>query len=263
MAQIHPTAIVEDGARLADDVVIGPYSVVGADVELAEGVRLESHVVVGGWTRIGPGSHVFPFASLGLKPQDLKYKGERTRLDIGARAIIREHVTMNPGSEGGGGVTTVGDDCVFMVGTHIAHDCHVGDRVIMANNATLGGHVQVGDFVVFGGLTAVHQFVRIGGGAMIGGMSGVERDVIPYGMVIGDRARLTGLNLVGLKRRGVSREEVRRLRTAYDALFQGDGPLQDRIETVARDYGDMPRILEILDFIRADTSRQICLPADG
>ena len=200
MATIHPTAIIEDGAQLGENVSIGAYSVIGPEVTLGDGVTLESHVVVGGVTSIGAGTHIFPFASIGLQPQDLKFQGEVSRLEIGSNNVIREHVTMNPGTEGGGLLTKVGNDCLFMVGAHVAHDCQVSDHVILVNSATLAGHVEVGEFAIVGGLSAVHQFVRIGKHAMIGGMSGVENDVIPYGTVTGNRAHLLGLNLVGLKR---------------------------------------------------------------
>ena len=214
MTRIHPTAIVEAGATLGDDVSVGPFSVIGPEVELGAGAVVEAHVVIGGRTRIGPRTHIFPFASIGLKPQDLKYKGETSELVIGADNQIREHVTMNPGTEGGGLVTRVGNNCLFMVGAHVAHDCQVGNNVIMANNATLAGHVMVGDNAIIGGLSAVHQFVRIGRHAMVGGMSGVEQDVIPFGSVMGDRAHLQGLNLVGLKRHGFEREDIHTLRNA-------------------------------------------------
>ncbi|MGE5270593.1 MAG: acyl-ACP--UDP-N-acetylglucosamine O-acyltransferase, partial [Thiohalocapsa sp.] len=208
MPQIHPTAVVDAGARLADDVVIGPYCVIGAQVSLLAGVALKSHVVIDGRTTIGARTRIFPFASIGHETQDLKYKGEPSTLEIGHDNTIREHVTINPGTEGGGMVTCVGSHCLLMVGAHVAHDCQIGDHVILVNNATLGGHVVVEDYAILGGLSAVHQFVRIGRHAMIGGMSGVERDVIPYGLVMGDRARLTGINLIGMQRRGFSREAI-------------------------------------------------------
>ena len=214
MPQIHPTAIVAPAARVADDVVIGPYCVIGDDVELGAGVRLAAHVVVDGRTAIGDGTRIFPFASIGLEPQDLKYQGEASSLVIGRDNTIREYVTINPGTAGGGMVTRIGDDCLFMIGAHVAHDCQIGDHVIMANNATLAGHVVIEDYALLGGLCAVHQFVRIGRHAMIGGMSGVERDVIPYGQVMGNRARLTGLNIIGMQRRGFSRDEIQGLRRA-------------------------------------------------
>jgi UDP-N-acetylglucosamine acyltransferase len=259
-ARIHPSAIVEPGATLGDDVRIGPYCVVGADVVLGDAVVLESHVAVAGETSIGARTRVWPFASLGHQPQDLKFRGERTRLEIGADCMIREHVTMNPGTEGGGGLTRVGDRGLFMVGVHVGHDCEVGDDVIFANNATLGGHVQVGRFAVLGGICAVHQKVRIGTGAMVGGMTGVEKDVIPYGSVIGDRARLAGLNLVGLKRRGTSREAIHTVRACFRTLFTGEGALSARAEAARETFAGVAEAEEIIDFILADSSRAFCTP---
>jgi len=260
MPAIHPTAIVEPGARLGNDVTIGPYSCIGAGVELGDGVSISAHVVVGGHTTIGPRTRIFPFASIGLPPQDLKYHGEASTLTIGADNTIREHVTMNPGTEGGGMLTSVGDRCLFMVGAHVAHDCKVGNGVIMANNATLAGHVEIGDHAVLGGLSAVHQFVRIGQHAMIGGMSGVEHDVIPYGSVMGDRARLAGLNVVGLKRRNFSRDEIHALRSAYRMIFAAEGTMAERIEDAAEMFKNTPAVMDIVAFIRADSSRAICQP---
>ena len=260
MSQVHATAIVAPGARLADDVVIGPYCVVGAHVELAAGVSLNSHVVIDGWTTIGEGTRVFPFASIGLEPQDLKYAGERSTLEIGRNNTIREHVTINPGTAGGGMVTRVGDDCLLMVGAHVAHDCQIGNHVIMANNATLAGHVIIEDYALLGGLCAIHQFVRIGRHAMIGGMSGVERDVIPYGQVMGERARLTGLNIIGMQRRGFSRDDIQGLRTAYNSLFASERTLTERVDEVAQRFGGISPVDDIVAFIRADSSRAICQP---
>ena len=260
MADIHPTAIIDAAAQIGAGVGIGPYCVIGPHVKLEDGVRLIAHVVVDGRTRIGKDTVVYPFASLGLPPQDLKYKGEPSRLDIGARNTIREHVTMNPGTEGGGMLTRVGDDCLFMVGAHVAHDCQIGDHVILANNATLAGHVAVGAYAIIGGLAAVHQFVRIGEHAMIGGMSGVENDVIPYGMVKGDRAHLAGLNLVGLERRGFGREDIRALRSAYRMLFANEGTMAERLEEVAELYKDKAHIESVVDFIRTRASRALCQP---
>jgi UDP-N-acetylglucosamine acyltransferase len=260
MTQIHPTAIVEPGARLADQVTIGAYCHVGAEVDLGEGVVLHSHVVVAGRTSIGAGTRIFPFASIGHEPQDLKYQGEASRLEIGHDNVIREHVTMNPGTRGGGMVTRVGNHCLFMVGAHVAHDCAVGDHVIMANNATIAGHVVIADHAVLGGLSAVHQFVRIGQHAMIGGMSGVERDVIPYGSVMGDRARLSGVNIVGMQRRGFTREEIQALRTAFQLLFAESGTLSERVDEIAGRFGEVTPVRDIVDFIRADSSRAICQP---
>lgn len=263
MAKIHPTAIVEPGASIGADVAIGPYCCVGADVKLGERVQLHSHIVVVGRTEIGDDTRVFPFASIGHPPQDLKYKGESSTLVIGRNNVIREHVTMNPGTEGGGMVTRIGDGCLFMVGSHVAHDCNIGDHVIMANNATLGGHVEIGDFAILGGLSAVHQFVRIGRHAMIGGMSGVEQDVIPYGSVMGDRARLSGLNIVGLKRRGFSRENIHALRTAYRLLFAQEGAFAERLDDVVEMFESNETVMEIVSFMRAASSRGVCQPKSG
>jgi UDP-N-acetylglucosamine acyltransferase len=260
MTNIHPSAVVATGARISESAQIGPYCVIGADVEIGAEVRLISHVVVDGITSIGDGTVVYPFASLGHRPQDLKYKGEPSRLQIGKHNQIRENVTMNPGTEGGGMVTSVGDNGLFMVGSHVAHDCVVGNGVIFANNATLGGHVQVGDFVVLGGLSAVHQFVRIGRHVMVGGMSGVENDVIPYATVTGNRAHLSGLNLVGLKRRGFSREDIHALRNAYRLLFAPEGTIAERVEEVSAQFKGVAPVTEILDFIGVESSRAICQP---
>lgn len=257
---IHPTAIIDPAAQIGSGVQIGPYCVVGPQVQLGDNVRLVAHVVIEGRTSIGKGTVVYPFASLGQRPQDLKFKGESSTLEIGANNQIREHVTMNPGTEGGGLVTRVGDNCLFMVASHVAHDCQVGNHVILANNATLAGHVSVGDYAIIGGLSAVHQFVRIGSHAMIGGMSGVENDVIPYGMVKGDRAHLAGLNLVGLERRGFGRDEVRSLRSAYRMLFAHEGTMAERLDEVARLYQNQEHIGSVLEFIRARTSRALCQP---
>lgn len=260
MARIHATAVVEAGAKIGDGAVVGPYCVVGPDVELGPEVELVAHVVVAGRTRIGAKTKVYPFASLGQPPQDLKYKGEPSHLLIGSDNVIREHVTMSPGTAGGGLVTRVGNRGLFMVGVHIAHDCQVGDNVVMANSATLGGHVHVGDYAIFGGLTAVHQFVRIGRFAMIGGMSGVESDVIPFGSVMGDRARLSGLNIIGLKRRGFSRDDIHTLRTAYRLLFAQEGTMAERLDDVASLYAACAPVMELVEFIRADSNRAICQP---
>jgi UDP-N-acetylglucosamine acyltransferase len=260
MPQIHPTAIVEAGAELADDVTIGPFCCVGPQVVLGAGVVLQSHVVVTGDTKLGARTRVFPFASLGQVPQDLKYKGEPARLEIGKDNVIREGVTMNIGTEGGGMLTKVGDRSLFMTGAHIGHDCQVGNDTVFANNATLAGHVIVGDFAFLGGLSAVHQFCRIGRYAMVGGLTGVERDVIPYGMVVGDRARLVGLNLRGLQRNGFSADAIRTIRQAYGELFNVEGTLIDRIAGVAAAYAEAPAVMEIIDFIRSDSSRRIVQP---
>lgn len=260
MADIHPTAIVEPGAQLGEGVSIGPYCLVGGGAKLGDGVRLRSHVVIEGDTALGTGCEVFPFATIGLPPQDLKYKGEPSRIEIGAGTVIREHVTVHPGTAGGGLLTTVGADCLVMVGAHIAHDCHVGSNVVMANCATLGGHVHVGDFVVLGGLAGVHQFVRIGHHAMVGGLSGVENDVIPYGSVMGNRAYLSGLNIIGLKRRGFSREDIHALRAAYRLMFAEEGTMSERLTDVAEMFKTNAPVMEIVHFIQTDSSRAVCQP---
>ena len=260
MTDIHPTAIVEDDAQIGDNVTIGPYCVVGPKVELDDGVTLLSHVVVDGRTSVGSNTRIFPFASIGLPPQDLKYKGEASRLEIGCNNVIREQVTMNPGTEGGGMITRIGNNCLFMVGSHVAHDCQIGDHVIFVNNATMGGHVEIGEWAILGGLSAVHQFVRVGRHAMVGGMSGVENDIIPYGSAMGNRARLSGLNVVGLKRRGFSREVIHALRNAYRLLFAPEGTMTERLNDVAELMPEFEPVMEIVDFIRADSSRSICQP---
>ena len=260
MSTIHPSAIIESGAKIGEGVSIGPYCWIGSNVELANGVELKTHVVIAGRTRIGPNTHVFPFASVGHQPQDLKFAGEASELVIGANTVIREHATLNPGTQGGGLVTRVGNNCVIMVGAHVAHDCQLGNHVILVNNATLGGHVTVGDFAIVGGMSAVHQFVRIGVHAMVGGMSGVENDVIPYGSVMGNRAFLSGLNIVGLKRRRFGREKIHQLRNAYRLLFAEEGTLQERIDDVAELFADNAVVMDIVVFMRADTSRAVCQP---
>ncbi|MEL6977294.1 MAG: acyl-ACP--UDP-N-acetylglucosamine O-acyltransferase [Pseudomonadota bacterium] len=262
-AVVHPSAVIEEGAEIGAGARIGAYCVVGSEVALGADVRLHAHICVQGRTRIGAETEIFPFASIGAIPQDLKYKGEPTALEIGARNRIREHVTMNTGTEGGGGVTRIGDGGLFMAGSHVGHDCQVGDGVIFANNATLAGHVMVGDHAVLGGLCAVHQFCRIGRNAMVGGMCGVEKDVIPYGSVLGNRAALGGLNLIGLKRHGFDREAIRDLRRAYDMLFHGDGVFAERVALVADAYADSAPVREILDFIQAESARSFCTPREA
>ncbi len=264
--QIHPTAVVDPAAQLGADVVVGPYCVIGPQVSLGDGCRLHAHVNLDGITHLGPGCEIFPFASLGTIPQDLKFGGEETRLEIGARNRIREHVTMNTGTAGGGGVTRVGDGGLFMMGCHVAHDCVVGDGVIMANNATLAGHVEVGDFAVLGGLCAVHQFVKIGNHAMIGGMTGVEQDVVPFGLVQGERGTLHGLNLVGLQRRGFTKEAIRSLQEAVAILFAQaaeGGPVAKRVETLADRYAEEPVVQALVQFVRDRSRRGLCGPATG
>lgn len=263
MSNIHPTAVVEDGAQVDASAKIGPFCVIGSKVKVDANVELKSHVVVDGNTEIGEGTVVFPFASLGTDPQDLKYEGEDSKLIIGKNNKIREHVTMNPGTKGDNMLTQVGDNCLFMMGSHVAHDCMVGNNVILANNATLAGHVHVGDFVIIGGLAAIHQWVRIGHQAMIGGMSGIENDVIPYGLAMGERAGLSGLNLIGLKRRGFEKEEVNNIRAAFKEMFEGEGGFDERVESARSKYESSQLVGEVIDFITEDSSRAICQPKKG
>jgi UDP-N-acetylglucosamine acyltransferase len=260
MAQIHPSAVVEEGASLADDVQIGAFAYVGARVRLAEAVQLMPHATVTGATELGPRTIVHSHAVLGGGPQYRGDPGADARLVIGADNVIREHVTMNGGSAKGGGLTRVGDRGYFMAYSHVAHDCRIGDGVTMANGVALGGHVVIDDGVNLGGLSAIQQFCRIGCNAFIGGVSGVPGDVIPYGIVWGDRARLHGLNLVGLKRRGVTRERIHAMRAAYRTIFFGDGVLAERAAAAARRWADIPEIGAIAAFIRSAGKRPIVTP---
>ena len=263
MSAIHASAIVEDGARLGADVRIGPFCVVGRDVTLGDGCELVSHVAIAGRTSIGGGARIFPFASIGHQPQDLKYAGEPSTLTIGANCLIREGVTMNPGTSGGGMETVIGDRCAFLANSHVGHDCRIGNDVILSNNVMLAGHVTIGDFVIIGGGAAVIQFTRVGTHAFIGGLSGLENDLIPYGMALGNRAYLGGLNLVGLRRRGFSRESIHDLRRAYRLLFADEGALMERVEDVAQEFAEHPQVHEILDFIRTGGERALCTPRNG
>ncbi len=260
MTNIHSSSVVDPKANLGSGVEVGPFCVIGPDVTLGDGCKLHSHVVIEGQTTIGSNCEIFPFASLGHIPQDMKYGGEKSKLVIGDNNRIREYVTMNPGTEGGGLVTRVGSGGLFMAQSHVAHDCIIGDHVIFANGATLAGHCVVGDYAILGGLSAVHQFVRIGEHAFIGGMSGVENDVIPYGMVVGPRASLKGLNVIGIKRRGFDREQLRNLREAYDNLFAEEGTLVERVEAVEKAFPDDENIVSILEFIRTESPRSLSVP---
>ncbi len=258
---IHSTAVIDKQAQIASSAQIGPYCVIGPHVVLGDNVKLHSHVVIDGHTHIDEGTEIYPFASLGTAPQDLKFGGEESFLKIGQRNRIREHVTMNPGTKGGGMETVVGDDGLFMVGVHIAHDCRVGDRVVMANNATLAGHVTVGDNAIIGGLSAVRQFIRIGAFAMIGGMSGVEADVIPFGLVKGERAFLDGLNLIGLERNGFTKDQVKTLQRAYNDLFSDSGTLEQRLEQIEQNYDGSELVLAVARFAREKTKFPLCQPS--
>lgn len=261
--QIHPTSVIEDGAKLGEGCRIGPFCVVGPEVELAEEVELVSHVAVHGRSRIGARTRIYPFASIGHQPQDLKYKGEPSTLTVGADCMIREGVTMNPGTEGGGMQTAIGDRCAFLANSHVGHDCHVGNNVIFSNNVMLAGHCRVGDYAILGGGAAVIQYARVGQHSFLGGMSGLENDLIPYGMALGNRAYLSGLNIVGLQRRGFSRQDIHDLRRAYRLLFADEGNLAERMEDVAQEFASHAIVVEILDFIREGGKRSLCTPKDA
>jgi UDP-N-acetylglucosamine acyltransferase len=251
--------VIEDGAQIDPSAVIGPFCLVGSDVTIGPDVELKSHVVVKGRTVIGEGTVVFSFAVIGEIPQDLKFKGEQSGLVIGKRNRIREHVTMNAGTEGGGGMTKIGDDCLFMAGCHIAHDAIIGDRVIIVNSAAIAGHCILEDDVIVGGLSGIHQFVRIGRGAIVGAVTMVTNDVIPYGLVQAPRGALDGLNLVGLKRRGVARVDITALRAAFQMLAQGDGTFHNRVERLGAET-DSAYVQEIVDFVTGDTDRSFLTP---
>ncbi|MDA7430777.1 acyl-ACP--UDP-N-acetylglucosamine O-acyltransferase [Primorskyibacter aestuariivivens] len=258
-ATIHPSAVIEDGAQIGEGCVIGPFCHVGPKVTLGPGVHLKSHVVVTGITEIGDDTLIFPFAVIGEIPQDLKFQGEETRLIIGKRNRIREHVTMNTGTDGGGGVTRVGDDGLFMAGCHVAHDAQVGNRVIIVNNAALAGHCVIEDEVIIGGLSGVHQWVRVGRGAIIGAVTMVTNDVIPHGLVQAPRGKLDGLNLVGLKRRGVARSDITALRAAFQMLAQGEGAFAERAKRLG-DETESDYVREIVDFVLGDSDRSFLTP---
>ncbi len=256
---VHPTAVIEPGAVIGAGCQIGPFAVIGAEVNLGVGVVVKAHAVVTGWTDIGAGTEIFPFACVGEVPQDLKYQGERTRLIVGERCKIREGATLNTGTKGGGGVTKVGDDCLLMTGAHVGHDANLGNRVILANQVAIAGHCVIGDDVIIGGLSGIHQWVRIGQGAIIGAVTMVTNDVLPHGLVQGPRGILDGLNLVGLKRRGVSRTEIMSLRAAYQMLAQGEGSFLDRARRLAEETTSA-HVHEITDFILSATDRSFLTP---
>ncbi|SIN90909.1 acyl-ACP--UDP-N-acetylglucosamine O-acyltransferase [Vannielia litorea] len=256
---IHPTACVDEGAEIAGGVDIGPFAYIGPEVKIGEGCQIKSHAVLTGNTEIGPECTVFSFAVIGEIPQDLKFSGEKTRLVIGARNRIREHVTINCGTEGGGGVTRVGDDCLIMAGAHVAHDAQVGNRVIIVNSAAVAGHCVIEDDVIIGGLAGIHQWVRIGQGAIIGAVSMVTHDVIPYGLVQASRGKLEGLNLVGLKRKGVARADITALRAAYQMLAQGEGAFQDRARRLGEET-ESDYVRRIVDFVTGESDRSFLTP---
>lgn len=257
---IHPSAVIEEGAVIGPDCRIGPFCVVGPEVSLKRGVELKSHAVVTGLTEIGDETVIFPFANIGEIPQDLKYAGEKTSLIVGKRNRIREGVTMNSGTEGGGGVTRIGDDGLFMTGAHVGHDAQVGNHVIVANQSAIAGHCIIEDNVIIGGLSGIHQFVRIGKGAIIGAVTMVTNDVIPYGLVQGPRGALDGLNLVGLKRRGVPKEDITALRAAYQALAQGEGAFQERAQRLSADDPTSDYVRDLVDFVLKGSDRSFLTP---
>lgn len=263
MNKIHPTAIISNKAQIGEGVEVGAYSVIGDNVKIGANTIVKSHVVIEGFTEIGAGNIIFPFAAIGQDPQDLKFAGEKSRIIIGDNNRIRENVTIHPGTKDGVMQTVIGNNCLLMVAVHVAHDCVIGNNVILANNATLAGHVQLGDNVVIGGLSALHQFVRVGRGAMIGGMSGVESDVIPYGMVMGERASLAGLNLVGMKRNNLPREEIHALRNFFKTLFTvSDKSFFARVNELSVNY-DQGVVQEVINFVKAESSRSFCQPKNN
>lgn len=261
-AKVHPTAVVDKGAELGRDVEIGPGCVIGPDVKLGDGTRLIAHVFIESHTALGKHNTVFPFAALGGPPQDLSYKGEPTRLEIGDNNVIREHATLHRGTARGRAVTTIGNDCLIMGNCHVAHDCDVGNNVIMAQTATIGGHVKVGDYAFLGGLSGVHQYGRVGRYSFVGASALMTTDLIPFGSAIGNHAHLGGLNVVGLKRRGFSRDQIHDLRAAYRMLFAEEGTFQERVEDCAQLYAGNNEVMEIVDFVRADAARPLCMPRD-
>ena len=261
MSNIHDSAIVDKNAVIDSSVIIGPYCVIGPNVQIQKNTILKSNVIIEGYTEIGKNCSIYPFAVLGNPPQDLKYKGEMSKLIIGNNNVIREHATMNPGTEGGGLVTKIGNNCLIMIGAQVAHDCLLGDNIILANNASLAGHVKVDDFAILGGLSGVHQFVRIGSHAMVGGLSALESDVIPYGSVIGNRAYLSGLNIIGLKRRGFNRKQIHDLRTAFRLIFSIEGTAFERLKDAIKIYKKNRVVMDIVKFIKnKSSSRAICQP---
>ena len=256
---IHKTAIIDQNSKISKNVKIGAYTIIGPNVQIGEGSVVHSHVSIVGNTSIGKNNNIYPFASIGNDPQDLKYQGEKTKLVIGDNNRIREYVTINPGTKGGGGLTKVGNNCLFMVSAHIAHDCFVGDNVILANNAPLGGHAHIDNYAIIGGNSAVQQFTRVGKSAMIGGMCGVVRDVIPYGIAHGNRSILQGLNLIGLRRKNIPKKEIMSLSEAYKQIFKNEN-LTENLKNLSSDLKDNELVLEVINFIEKDKKRPICTP---
>ena len=264
MINKHHTSIISEKAELGSNITIGPYCIINENVKIGNNVNLKAHVYIDGNTTIGDNCTFFPYCSIGTAPQDLKYKGEKSMLKIGNNNIFREYVTVNPGTEGGGLKTMIGDNCLFMISAHVAHDCKIGNNVIMVNNASLAGHVILEDYAIMGALSGAHQFCRIGKHSMIGGLSGVDSDVIPYGTVIGNRAYLSGLNIIGLKRRGFSKDIIQDLRKAYGLLFSSqEGTFSDRIKEVSEEFLDNEPIQEIVQFLKSEKSRSICKPKNA
>ena len=264
MINKHHTSIISEKAVLGSNVTIGPYCIINENVKIGNNVNLKAHIYIDGNTTIGDNCTFFPYCSIGTSPQDLKYKGEKSILKIGNNNIFREYVTVNPGTEGGGLETVIGDNCLFMINAHVAHDCKIGNNVIMVNNASIAGHVILEDYAIMGALSGAHQFCRIGKHSMIGGLSGVDSDVIPYGTVIGNRAYLSGLNIIGLKRRGFSKDIIQDLRKAYGLLFSSqEGTFSDRVKEVSEEFLDNEPIQEIVQFLKSEKSRSICKPKNA
>jgi UDP-N-acetylglucosamine acyltransferase len=256
---IHKTAIVDIKAKLSKSVTIGAYSIIGPNVEIGDNTTVHSHVVISGNTIIGKANTIYSFTSIGSDPQDLKYNGEQTKLIIGNNNILREYVTINPGTAGGSGETKIGDNCLLMISSHIAHDCIIGNNVIIANNVPIAGHAEIGDYVIIGGNSAVQQFTRIGKMAMIGGMTGVLKDVIPYGLSVGNRNYLHGLNLIGLRRNNINNKKILLLTQAYKLIFKTDN-LNENLNEIKNDYKDNPLVNDVIEFINKDKKRPICTP---
>ena len=264
MINKHHTSIISEKAVLGSNVTIGPYCIINENVKIGNNVNLKAHIYIDGNTTIDDNCTFFPYCSIGTSPQDLKYKGEKSKLKIGKNNIFREYVTVNPGTEGGGLETVIGDNCLFMINAHVAHDCKIGNNVIMVNNASIAGHVILEDYAIMGALSGAHQFCRIGKHSMIGGLSGVDSDVIPYGTVIGNRAYLSGLNIIGLKRRGFSKDIIQDLRKAYGLLFSSqEGTFSDRVKEVSEEFSDNEPIQEIVQFLKREKSRSICKPKNA
>ena len=256
---IHKTAIVDPKAKISSSVNIGPYSIIGPNVEIGKDTDIDSHVSIAGHTKIGKNNKIYPFASIGNDPQDLKFKGEISSLEIGDNNKIREYVSINPGTDGGSGVTKIGNNCLFMVSSHVAHDCNIGNNIVVVNNVAIGGHVHIEDNAIIGGNSAVHQFIRIGKFAMIGGMCAVIRDVIPYGLVHGNRSILQGINLIGLRRNNISNQDITLLSNAYKELFKSEN-LSENLKNLSDDFKKNNLVMEILEFLQKDKKRPICTP---